>query len=67
MEKGKVKWLKCEKGLGLMEVEGEEDVLVDLCGIEGEGLKSLEEGEGVCFEMVEGKGGGEGGKVSKEG
>ena len=54
MKNGKVKWFNAEKGFGFIEVEGENDVFVHFSAIQGEGFKSLEEGQSVEFDVVEG-------------
>ena len=54
MQNGKVKWFNNEKGFGFIEVEGGDDVFVHFTAIQGEGFKSLEEGQEVSFEIVEG-------------
>ncbi|MCA1058404.1 cold-shock protein CspD [Rossellomorea aquimaris] len=54
MQNGKVKWFNNEKGFGFIEVEGGDDVFVHFSAIQGEGFKSLEEGQEVSFEVVEG-------------
>lgn len=51
---GKVKWFNAEKGFGFIEREGGDDVFVHFSAIEGEGYKSLDEGQEVEFEIVEG-------------
>ncbi|MEC2030323.1 cold-shock protein CspD [Bacillus subtilis] len=53
MQNGKVKWFNNEKGFGFIEVEGGDDVFVHFTAIEGDGYKSLEEGQEVSFEIVE--------------
>ena len=54
MKTGVVKWFNNEKGFGFISVEGEGDVFVHFSAINGEGYKSLEEGQAVQFEVVEG-------------
>ncbi|MCI2880434.1 cold shock protein CspA [Staphylococcus hominis] len=54
MKQGTVKWFNAEKGFGFIEVEGENDVFVHFSAINQEGYKSLEEGQSVGFEVVEG-------------
>ncbi|MCM3594568.1 MULTISPECIES: cold-shock protein CspD [Bacillaceae] len=51
---GKVKWFNSEKGFGFIEVEGGNDVFVHFSAITGEGYKTLEEGQEVEFNIVEG-------------
>ncbi|WP_041809164.1 cold-shock protein CspD [Evansella cellulosilytica] len=51
---GKVKWFNAEKGFGFIEREGGDDVFVHFSAIEQEGFKTLEEGQEVEFEIVEG-------------
>ena len=54
MKTGVVKWFNNEKGFGFISVEGEGDVFVHFSAISGEGYKSLEEGQSVQFDVVEG-------------
>ncbi|ATW28292.1 cold shock domain-containing protein [Candidatus Formimonas warabiya] len=51
---GKVKWFNAEKGFGFIEREGGSDVFVHFSAIQSEGFKTLEEGQNVEFEIVEG-------------
>ena len=54
MVQGKVKWFNAEKGFGFIEVEGQDDVFVHFSAIQGEGFKTLEEGQEVSFEIEQG-------------
>ncbi|PQD96047.1 cold-shock protein [Pradoshia eiseniae] len=51
---GKVKWFNAEKGFGFIEREEGDDVFVHFSAIQGTGFKTLEEGQEVEFEIVEG-------------
>ncbi|MGL4730758.1 MAG: cold-shock protein [Clostridium sp.] len=55
MKTGTVKWFNSEKGFGFLSVEGEEDVFVHFSSIQGDGYKSLEEGQKVEFDVVSGE------------
>ncbi|MGC4376885.1 cold-shock protein CspD [Fictibacillus sp. Mic-4] len=65
MQNGKVKWFNAEKGFGFIEVEGGNDVFVHYSAIQTEGFKSLEEGQEVSFEIVEGARGPQAANVTK--
>ena len=54
MQTGTVKWFNAEKGFGFIEVEGGKDVFVHFSAIVGDGYKSLEEGQRVEFNVVQG-------------
>ena len=54
MAKGSVKWFNDQKGFGFIEQEGGADVFVQFSAIQGEGFKTLAEGQAVEFEVVEG-------------
>lgn len=51
---GKVKWFNAEKGYGFIETEEGGDVFVHFSAIQTEGFKTLEEGQAVEFDIVEG-------------
>lgn len=51
---GKVKWFNAEKGFGFIEREEGDDVFVHFSAIQAEGFKTLDEGQDVEFEIVEG-------------
>jgi len=55
MASGKVKWFNDSKGFGFIEVDDGTDVFVHHNDIQGEGYKTLAEGESVTFEIVQGE------------
>ena len=65
MAQGKVKWFNSEKGFGFIEVEGGDDVFVHFSSIQGEGYKSLDEGQEVTFDIEEGNRGPQAANVQK--
>lgn len=66
MENGVVKWFNAEKGYGFIQVEEGNDVFVHYSAIQEEGFKTLEEGQNVTFEIVEGDRGPQAANVVKE-
>jgi CspA family cold shock protein len=65
MNTGKVKWFNAEKGFGFIEVEGQDDVFVHFSAIQGEGFKTLEEGQTVTFDIEQGNRGPQAANVVK--
>ena len=55
MATGKVKWFNSQKGYGFIEVEEGRDVFVHFSAINSAGFKTLEEGQQVEFEIVDGQ------------
>ncbi len=66
MARGTVKWFDVKKGYGFIEQEDGEDVFVHFSAIEEEGFKTLEEGQTVNFEIVEGDRGPQAANVAKQ-
>ena len=54
MNKGTVKWFNAEKGYGFITGEDGNDVFVHFSAIQGEGFKSLDEGQAVSYDLTEG-------------
>jgi CspA family cold shock protein len=65
MVKGTVKWFNNQKGYGFITPENGKDVFVHHTAIQGEGYKSLEEGQQVEFEIEKGPKGEQATKVVK--
>jgi CspA family cold shock protein len=65
MENGKVKWFNAEKGFGFIERDGGEDVFVHFSAIQGDGFKTLEEGQAVSFDVEQGARGPQAANVRK--
>ncbi len=62
---GRVKWFNDSKGYGFIEQEGGKDIFVHYTAIEGDGFKSLAEGQKVEFEIADGAKGPQAAKVVK--
>ena len=62
---GKVKWFNDSKGYGFIEQEGGKDIFVHYTAIQGDGFKSLAEGQTVEFEITEGAKGPQATNVTK--
>ena len=65
MPEGTVKWFNDSKGYGFISQEGGQDIFVHFSAIQGEGFKSLKEGERVSFEVVQGPKGLQAGNVRR--
>jgi CspA family cold shock protein len=62
---GRVKWFNDSKGYGFIEQDGGRDIFVHYTAIQGDGFKSLAEGQKVEFEIVEGAKGPQATNVAK--
>jgi CspA family cold shock protein len=63
---GMVKWFNDSKGYGFIQADGtERDVFVHYSAIQGDGFKSLAEGQKVSFELIDGPKGPQAANVSK--
>ena len=65
MAQGTVKWFNSEKGYGFIEQEGGPDLFVHYSAIQGSGYRSLEDGQAVEFEVVQGPKGPQADKVRR--
>lgn len=65
MAEGTVKWFNDAKGFGFIEQDNGPDVFVHFSAIEGEGFKSLSEGDRVSFDVNEGPKGPQAANVAK--
>ena len=60
---GTVKWFNAEKGFGFITTEEGTDLFAHFSQIQKEGYKSLEEGQKVSFEVIEGQKGPQAGNI----
>ena len=67
MASGRVKWFNGNKGYGFIEQDSGPDVFVHFSAIQAEGFKTLDEGEEVEFDIVEGPKGPQASNVMKVG
>ena len=51
---GKVKWFNKQKGYGFIEGDNGRDIFVHFSSIKGEGFRTLEEGQSVEFDIIQG-------------
>ena len=65
METGTVKWFNSDKGFCFITAENGNDVFVHFSAIQGDGFKTLEEGQAVTFEIEEGQRGPQATNVTK--
>ncbi|MBC5658818.1 cold shock domain-containing protein [Anaerosacchariphilus sp. NSJ-68] len=65
MNKGTVKWFNNQKGYGFISDEQGNDIFVHFSGINSDGFKSLEEGQAVEFDVVDGAKGPQATNVTK--
>lgn len=66
MEQGTVKWFNDDKGYGFITRESGDDVFVHFSAIQGNGFKSLSEGQHVTFDVEEGERGLQAANVVKD-
>ncbi|MDA8159796.1 MAG: cold-shock protein [Desulfobacteraceae bacterium] len=55
MPEGKVKWFNAKKGFGFLERDNGDDVFVHFSAIQADGFRTLNEGDKVTFEVVDGE------------
>jgi CspA family cold shock protein len=65
MENGTVKWFSPKKGYGFITLKDGQEVFVHYTAIDGQGFRSLEQGEAVSFEVAEGPKGLQAAKVMR--
>lgn len=66
MAEGTVKWFNESKGFGFIEQENGPDVFVHFSAIQGDGFKTLNEGDKVTFDVVEGAKGPQAANILKQ-
>lgn len=66
MEQGTVKWFNNDKGYGFISRDNGDDVFVHFSAIQGDGFKSLEEGQHVTFDVEDGDRGPQAANVVKD-
>ena len=66
MSKGTVKWFNNQKGYGFITAEDGKDVFVHFSAIQGDGFKTLEEGQAVTFDVEESDRGPQAANVTKQ-
>ncbi|MBI3606387.1 MAG: cold-shock protein [Nitrospirae bacterium RIFCSPHIGHO2_01_FULL_66_17] len=54
MARGKVKWFNASKGYGFISQDDGSDVFVHFSAIQGDGFKTLDEGQEVEFDVIKG-------------
>ena len=65
MATGTVKWFNSEKGYGFVTTEDGADIFVHFTAIQGDGFKTLDEGQKIEFDVVEGDRGPQASNVTK--
>ena len=65
MNTGTVKWFNAEKGFGFISRENGDDLFVHFSAIQGDGYKSLDEGQAVSFDITQGNKGDQATNVSR--
>ncbi|WP_326870586.1 cold-shock protein [Lacticaseibacillus rhamnosus] len=65
MQKGTVKWFNADKGYGFITGEDGQDIFVHFSAINGEGYKSLDEGQAVSYDVEQSDRGPQAANVTK--